>query len=257
MLIKQSSAVQHLVFLMIDSSDHLTGKTGLSPTVTLSKNGSAFTAPTGAVSEIANGWYKVAANTNDTDTLGPLVLHAEASGGGTDPVDMLIEVVAYDPQDATGMGLTRLDVSVSSRSSHDAAAVAGLILLTPANKLATGGDGYVTVITNNDKTGYGLATALPSVPTAGEIASSVWSASTRTLSAFAFLTSAAIADAVWDEASGDHTAANTTGAMLASAATAGDPLASAVPGTYVQGTAGSALARIADIQTIVQAGSEK
>jgi hypothetical protein len=93
--IKQATAVQPLVFLMVDSTDHITGKTGLSPTVTISKNGAAFASPAGAVSEIGNGLYAVAANATDSETLGPLVLHATATGA--DPVDWLYPIVAYDP----------------------------------------------------------------------------------------------------------------------------------------------------------------
>lgn len=105
-LIKQSTSVRALVFLMVDSSDHITGKTGLAPTVTLSKNGATFTAPSGAVSEIGNGLYKVAGNTTDSNTLGSLILHATATGA--DPVDVEFEVVAFDPQDSVRMGQTAL-----------------------------------------------------------------------------------------------------------------------------------------------------
>lgn len=93
--IKQATAVQPLVFLMVDSTDHITGKTGLSPTVTISKNGAEFASPAGAISEIGNGLYSVAANETDSGTLGPLVLHATATGA--DPVDWLYPIVAYDP----------------------------------------------------------------------------------------------------------------------------------------------------------------
>ena len=93
--LKQSQTTQNLLFLMVDSSDHLTGKTGLSPTVTLSKNGGTFASPIGTVSEIANGWYKVAGNATDSGTLGPLALHATATGA--DPVDVVFMVVAFDP----------------------------------------------------------------------------------------------------------------------------------------------------------------
>ena len=48
-LLKQSSTARPLLFLMIDSGDHISPKTGLSPTVTLSKNGAAFAAAAGAV----------------------------------------------------------------------------------------------------------------------------------------------------------------------------------------------------------------
>lgn len=93
--IKQSQTAVPLTFVMVDSSDHVTPKTGLTPTVTLSKNGAAFAAPAGAVSEIGSGWYKVAANATDSNTLGVLDLHATA--GGADPQDEEFLVVAYDP----------------------------------------------------------------------------------------------------------------------------------------------------------------
>jgi hypothetical protein len=99
MLIKQSTAVSPLMFLMVDSSDHITGKTGLTPTVTISKNGGAFATPTGAVTELSGGWYKIAANATDSDTLGQIVIHATSAGA--DPCDdKSYEVVLLDPQTA-------------------------------------------------------------------------------------------------------------------------------------------------------------
>lgn len=111
------------MFLMIDESDHFTGLTGLTPTVTLSKAGGTFAAPSGSVSEVGNGWYKVAGNATDTNTLGPLVLHASASGA--DPVDAIFEVVAFDPQ-AIALGALMpttagrtLDVSATGEAGID------------------------------------------------------------------------------------------------------------------------------------------
>lgn len=105
-LLKISQTAQPLVFLMIDAADHVSPKTGLSPTVTLSKNGGSFASPAGAVTEISNGWYKIAGNATDTGTLGPLLLHA--TGTGADPTDDRFDVVAYDPQDAVRLGMTAL-----------------------------------------------------------------------------------------------------------------------------------------------------
>jgi hypothetical protein len=104
-MIQKGSASRELLFLMIDSTDHVSPKAGLGPTVTIRKPGGAFGAPVGAVSEIANGWYKVAGNAGDTDTLGALLLHATA--GGADPTDAQFEVVAFDPQ-ATDLGILDL-----------------------------------------------------------------------------------------------------------------------------------------------------
>jgi hypothetical protein len=80
---------------MFDSADGTSPKTGLNPTVTISKNGAVFASPAGAVTEISAGWYKVAGNATDTNTLGVLTLHATASGAAV--TDAQYEVVAYDP----------------------------------------------------------------------------------------------------------------------------------------------------------------
>lgn len=105
--VKQSSATRHIMFLMVDSTDHVTGKTGLTPTVTLSKNAAAFAAAAGAVTEVSSGWYKLAANATDSNTIGLLALHA--TGTAADPTDMIAaNIVAYDPDDAVRLGLTAL-----------------------------------------------------------------------------------------------------------------------------------------------------
>jgi len=97
MLIQQSTTAYPIMFFMTDSTDHVTGKTGLTPTVTISKAAGAFASPSGAVTEVSNGWYKVAGNATDSNTLGVLCLHA--TGTGADPTDMIIgEVVAFNPQ---------------------------------------------------------------------------------------------------------------------------------------------------------------
>lgn len=130
--LKQSSTARPLLFMMVDSSDHVSGKTGLSPTVTISKNGGSFASPSGAVTEIANGWYKVAGNATDTGTLGPLLLHA--TGAGADPTDAEYDVVAYDPHSATNLGLSNLDAAISGIPSANANADA---LLDRANAVET------------------------------------------------------------------------------------------------------------------------
>jgi len=122
-LIKQSSVARPLMFLMIDSATHINGKTGLAPTVTISKNGAAFATPLGAVTELSGGWYKVAPNATDSGTLGVLILNATATGA--DPCDDRFEVVAFDPDLAaagavmpTVSGRT-LDISVTGEAGID------------------------------------------------------------------------------------------------------------------------------------------
>jgi len=79
---------------MVLSSDHITGSTGLTPTVTISKNGGPFVTPAGAISEIGNGWYKIAANSTDKNTLGALIIHA--TGASTDVFDERFDVIAIN-----------------------------------------------------------------------------------------------------------------------------------------------------------------
>ena len=80
MEIKQSTSARSLVFYMVDSTDHVTGKTGLAPTVLISKDGGSFASPIGAEAEIGYGFYKVAGHASDSNTLGLLALTASATG---------------------------------------------------------------------------------------------------------------------------------------------------------------------------------
>ena len=133
MLIKQSTSTEPLVFLMTDSSDHITGKTSISPTVVISKNGGSFTTPSGGIGEIGYGWYQVSGNILDTNTLGCLLLHA--SNASTDPTDMRYEIVAYDPRNTSTLGLTAFaDISGN--------------MITHMNNMATV-SGTITTINNN------------------------------------------------------------------------------------------------------------
>src|ERR1043166_7687119 len=98
--LKQSATDKIIPFLLVSSTDHINGVTGLSPTVEISKNGAAFAAPAGTISETGHGWYKLTPASADTNTLGSLVIHAESAGA--DPTDRENVVVPYDPYDAAG-----------------------------------------------------------------------------------------------------------------------------------------------------------
>ena len=111
---KQSSTNYPMNFFMADSGDHIAGKTGLEPTVTISKNGSSFTSPDGAVTEIGNGWYSLAGNATDRNTLGEFLLHAEATGA--DPADEKYTIESHDP-----FNLAEPGDEMSLTSDYDAA----------------------------------------------------------------------------------------------------------------------------------------
>jgi len=95
-----------IVFFLTSSSDHVTGLTGATPTVTISKNGAAYASPAGTASEIGNGYYKLVPSGADVTTNGVFLLHATATGA--DPCDVSAQVVAFNPYDAVRMGLTAL-----------------------------------------------------------------------------------------------------------------------------------------------------
>lgn len=163
--VQQSSTDQPLAFLMVDSADHITGKTGLTVTVTIRKVGGSFASPSGAVSEVGNGWYEVAPNATDNNTLGPLLLHATATGA--DPTDDCYQVVVHNPlnnpaltasgiRSAVGLASANLDTQLAAIDDYVDAEVAAIkaktdqLTFTVANKV----DASATVA---DKEGYKLA----------------------------------------------------------------------------------------------------
>lgn len=200
--ILQSSTQAALLFYLVQSSDHITGLTGASPTVTLSKNGAAFASPSGAVTEISSGWYKVAGNATDTGTLGPLALHATAASA--DPCDILVaNIVSYNPQDAVHLGLTCLpNTAVTTNAS-----------------LLTSGTGTDQVSASAGKLLLQATQSGVTIPTVTTVTNQ--------------LTAAAIATGVWqDTTSGDFTVASSIGkSLFTSGATPG-----ATGGLFIAGT---------------------
>lgn len=85
------STARNLMVFLTDATDHVTGLTGATLTVTLSKDGGAFSSISPAVTERGNGWYSIALTSGDTNTVGDLVLRATASGA--DPIDLREQVV--------------------------------------------------------------------------------------------------------------------------------------------------------------------
>lgn len=101
-----------LGFHLVSNTDHVSPVTGANPTVLLSKNFSNFVSAIGTVSEVGYGWYKLAPDVSDVNTLGSLILRASAPGA--DNVDMEFQVVGYDQYNGMNLGLSRLDSVVSN-----------------------------------------------------------------------------------------------------------------------------------------------
>jgi len=103
---QQNSTSHPIEFLLVSSTDSKTGLTGLSPTVNLSKDGGSFGLASGSVSEIGFGWYSLAGNSTDRNTLGDLLVHC--SGAGADITDDKYTIVPWNPFDGGKLGLSGL-----------------------------------------------------------------------------------------------------------------------------------------------------
>lgn len=82
-------------FLLVLSSDGKTPAVGLTPTVNLCKSGGTFYLASGTISEKGFGWYSLAGNSFDRDTLGELLVHA--SGANADVSDDRYFIVPWNP----------------------------------------------------------------------------------------------------------------------------------------------------------------
>jgi hypothetical protein len=261
-LLKQSTAV-NITVLMIDSSDHVTGKTGLTLTIYATKAAGTPGSISPTVTELdstnVKGLYKLALTTSHTDTLGELQLHVTATGA--DPTDVTHQVIAADLADSVRLGLTALPNAAAE-------AAGGLYTRgTGAGQIAQDANGRID---SNAKAWAGTATTLtaglPDVNTktaAAAVIQAFWDALTSALTTAGSIgkllvdninaaitsrlasasytappTAANIADAVWDETMSDHLAGGSTGSSLNAAGSAGDPWATTVPGAYGAGTAG-------------------
>lgn len=88
----KKNTARNRLFKMIDSSDHISLKTGADPVVNLNKDAGSWAAAAGTVTEIGNGWYSIALTTADTDTLGDLGFYI--TGTGADDTDFCDQVTA-------------------------------------------------------------------------------------------------------------------------------------------------------------------
>ena len=217
-LLKLNDTTKVIPIFMADSSTPTAGKTGLTVSVRLAKNGAAFGAAAGTVTELEGGNYILTPSSGDTGTLGPLNVRATASGALD--FNTVKQVVAFDPYAASNLGLTNLDAAISTRSVYAGGAVASVTGNVGGSVASV--TAPVTVGTNNDKTGYSLTTAPP--------------------------TSAVIAAAVWDLSTSGHTTGGSFGAAMNAAGSAGDPWSPTLPGSYAAGSAGYAVGHNLDAQ---------
>ena len=119
MLIQRNAATganRTIIFRCVDATDGYTAETGLTfgaGDIKISKNGAAEANHSGTVTEIAGGLYKYEFAVAELDTPGSLSFRTNKSG--VRPASFIHQVVAFDPYDASALGMTRLDATVSSR----------------------------------------------------------------------------------------------------------------------------------------------
>ena len=90
LFVKKNTALANFMFPMIDSSDHVTLKTGLTVTGEVSIDGAAFAGLTNSVSELASGVYQVnlaAIDLNGTN----IMLKFTATGGDTRLIELITQ----------------------------------------------------------------------------------------------------------------------------------------------------------------------
>mgnify|MGYP003440101650 FL=1 len=200
-------------FLLIDETDHVSALTGATPSISISKNGGAFAAASGAITELANGWYSWAGNATDRNTNGELVVHVTATGA--DPFDGKIEIVPWDPFDSAGLGLSNLNATVSSRAAP------GDAMTLSANAVSATAIASGAITAAKFAADAIDATAL-AASAANEIRDAILTDATRFAGAnidaavSSRATNAGAAAAVWDEARAGHVTAGTFGQGVAS-----------------------------------------
>jgi len=136
------------VILMIDSADHVTGKTGLTLTVKASKDGAAFATITPTVTELESGFYELALTGTHTDTLGDLALHVTSAGA--DPTDVVDQVIAAAPGTLTSgeradLAAALLDLADAIETGLTPRGALRLALAALAGKLSGAGGTTVTI----------------------------------------------------------------------------------------------------------------
>ena len=135
-IVKQGAAYTLTLPDLIATSDHiagLTGQTGTAYLVRVTGTSGAITkaASTNNISEIDSvnspGQYTLTLTATETGALGWIKGYYKSAT--SDPVSFTVRVVAFDPDDAAALGLSRIDAAVSSRSTYAGTDTSGTITL--------------------------------------------------------------------------------------------------------------------------------
>ena len=139
MLIRQSEATaarRTIYFTAVSSADDSAYTSTLSGAdIRISKAGAAEANSAGTATHIATGLFKYEFTTGEVDTLGEVSVRLAKTGVYNDV--RVVNVVAFNPYDTAGLGLTNLDATVSTRLAS-ASYAAPSSLLTDASGVETG-----------------------------------------------------------------------------------------------------------------------
>jgi hypothetical protein len=199
--LKQSTATNVMLFVA-DSADPSAGKTGLTLTVTASKDGGAFASISPTQTERGNGWYNLALTTAHTDTFGDLVVRATATGAI--PAERGFVVVAFDAADAVRLGLSSLPNATAGNASG--LPIKSDLPVAPDN---------ASIATAAGAAGIAASEATAAAADAASAAASALSAATDAAALLAAyvapLDATETAAAVWDTLTADHVTPGTMG----------------------------------------------
>jgi len=152
---QQSTTNYPIMFFMPDATDLKTGELGLTPSVSLSKNSSAWTIASGTINEVGGGWYALAGHATDRNTLGELRGIVSVSGAAT--VAFVAHIVVHDP------------FSNSATASGDATAANQALILAALTAIKGAGFVQGTHALDQQLTDAEIVAALWSGITAGAL----------------------------------------------------------------------------------------
>ena len=237
MLASQSTAAKRQVYFhLVDATDGLTAETGeAAGQPQISTNGAAWTnTGIGTLTAIGNGRYYAELTQAAVATAGDVIETRYKSANTAECPGDTVQVVAFDPDDAAGLGLSRVDAAVGSRlatagyTAPDNTGITAIKAKTdnlPASPAATGD---AMTLTAGERASVVDATwdeGTSSHLTAGSAGVALVSAASSSLAPSA----ASIADSVWDEAHAGHLVAGSTGiSLLAASSSSNAPSAAAI-----------------------------
>lgn len=113
----ESTAARRRFYLhLVDAGDGITPETGeAAGQPQVSKNGAGFVNTSATLTAIGNGAYYVELTADELGTLGVVLVRYKSAN--TAEFQDIGYVLAFDPYDADGLGLSRLDVAISTRST--------------------------------------------------------------------------------------------------------------------------------------------